>query len=173
MRETRINLMPIGLSLLQLQIADDEESFLREKTAPALIWERPPQMKQEGFIMETRLGPPRSRSGTEPLVFELVKNVTKPNPFTMGLTIGRTENNDVVVADASVSRFHAYFMSSKRDEWSLFDADSRFGTWIGGMKVAPNKPVPIPDGARLKFGEIELLFLLPSSLFDHVKRHVP
>src|SRR5689334_10029496 len=41
----------------------------------------------------------------EPIVFPVVKN--QENAFGRGITVGRTGNNDVVLDDGTVSRFHA------------------------------------------------------------------
>ena len=48
------------------------------------------------------------------MLFELKKVPGKANAFAMGVTVGRIDTNDVVLDDASVSRFHAYFQKDAR-----------------------------------------------------------
>ena len=57
-------------------------------------------------------------------------------PFSHFIAAGRTRNNDVVVLDVSVSKFHALFKKDANDVYSVQDAGSRNGTAIAG------KPVP-------------------------------
>ncbi len=47
--------------------------------------------------------------------------------FADRITIGRTPNNDVVIDDSSVSRFHAYVRRAG-DAWSVADAGSKNGS---------------------------------------------
>jgi hypothetical protein len=50
--------------------------------------------------------------------------------FPNMITVGRTANNDLVVADVSVSKFHAFFGQTPRG-LELSDAGSKNGTWVG------------------------------------------
>ncbi|NPC87103.1 FHA domain-containing protein, partial [Pyxidicoccus fallax] len=61
---------------------------------------------------------------SEAVVFPVVKSRT--NAFGRGITVGRTGNNDVVLDDGSVSRFHAWFAWVEGEEgFSLTDAGSK------------------------------------------------
>lgn len=80
------------------------------------------------------------------------------NPFGMGVTVGRLETNDVILDDESVSRFHAWF-EVRAGAWSLVDAESVFGTRVAGTAIAARTPTRLFDGARLRFGRVELVFL--------------
>lgn len=92
------------------------------------------------------------------------------NPFGMGVTVGRLETNDVVLDDESVSRFHAWF-EVRAGSWSLVDAESVFGTKVGGKPVAAKAPTRLVDGTRVHFGRVEVIFLSSArSLFERVGR---
>jgi ABC transport system ATP-binding/permease protein len=55
------------------------------------------------------------------------------------LRIGRASDNDVVVSDLSVSRYHAELRRTSRGEFEIVDLDSHNGTYLNGqrVKVAP------------------------------------
>jgi pSer/pThr/pTyr-binding forkhead associated (FHA) protein len=94
--------------------------------------------------------------GGEPLAVVVEK--TKDNAFQRRVTVGRTSNNDVVLDDASVSRFHAWLQQSDGGHWSIVDAGSRNGTQVGGRKLAPRTPASLQSGVKVRIGVIELTF---------------
>jgi hypothetical protein len=95
-------------------------------------------------------------------VFPLVK---KPGAsFPDRITIGRTGNNDIVIADTSVSRLHAYV---RRDGpgWVVADAGSKNGSWLRGDVLEARREKPLHSRAVIKLGEVELTFYLATDLF--------
>jgi hypothetical protein len=84
--------------------------------------------------------------------------------FPDRITIGRTSNNDVVIADTSISRFHAYI---RRDgpQWVVADAGSKNGSWLRGGVLEPRKERPLPSRAILRLGDVDLTFYSAADLF--------
>jgi pSer/pThr/pTyr-binding forkhead associated (FHA) protein len=122
--------------------------------------------------MGTASGAPlkEPRAG-EPVVFELKKVQGKANAFAMGVTIGRIDTNDIVIDDSSVSRFHAYFQKDTRTgDWNVVDAESKNGTWVGPLKLAPNERARVTDETKVRFGDVELVFLTVNGLFERIKK---
>lgn len=174
----------------------NEPSLKESLDVPVLVWEAPPASAsapaskeppttQQIAAMRHSMGATqqlpivtvpgvrreRLPGSPEPLVLPLVKGDSPTNAFVMGVTVGRTENNDLVLNDPSVSRFHAYFLRDRRtNAWRLVDAESMNGTWVGALKLQPNVPVDLYDQARLRFGDVEMLFVMPASLFDELAR---
>src|SRR5438105_2073759 len=73
---------------------------------------------------------------------ELYPLAKKPGAsFPDRITIGRTANNDVVVADASVSRLHAYVRQA--DGWLVADAGSKNGSWLDDVALEPRRETPL------------------------------
>jgi hypothetical protein len=108
---------------------------------------------------------PHGKFPPEPVEMELYPLAKKPGAsFPDRITIGRTSNNDVVVADPSVSRLHAYVRQA--DGWMVADAGSKNGSWIDGVVLEPRRETALPPGARVRFGDVQLTFYRSEDLFD-------
>lgn len=89
------------------------------------------------------------------------------------ISVGRAEKNDVAVPDMSLSIFHAFFTQHADGRFLLQDAGSKNGTFVDGRTVpaqARGQAVPVPDGALVRFGQVELTFLETASFCNLVKR---
>ena len=85
--------------------------------------------------------------------------------FPDRITIGRTSNNDVVIADTSISRLHAYIRRDGRN-WVVADAGSKNGSWLKGGVLEPRKERALPSRAVLRFGDVDLTFYSADDLFN-------
>jgi ABC-type multidrug transport system ATPase subunit len=140
--------------------------------------------------------PPTGRPGALGSVGSQVSQVPNRPPSavmsvrTTDLKIGRAPDNDVVVADLSVSRYHAQLRKSVRGSYEIIDLGSHNGTFLNGQRItaAPVTEVDIvgvgPATFRLVGDELQefidtgdislsardLTFTLPSGrvLLDHV-----
>ena len=93
--------------------------------------------------------------GGEPMAVVIEK--TKDNAFQRRVTVGRTKNNDIVLDDVSVSRFHAW-LQEEAGVWAVIDAGSRNGTWVGGKRLDPRVRTALASGSRVRIGAVELTF---------------
>jgi hypothetical protein len=88
------------------------------------------------------------------------------------LTIGRTPNNDIALAEPSVSRLHCYFKSSPADHGAnqagflVADAGSKNGTWLNQVRLTARREVPINNGDLLKVGDVCLYFYHADALYE-------
>lgn len=154
--------MAVGMTQLARSFIVNEARFRDEHTEPVLIWEAPRLSDGEPAWAVTRAGAVSNRPQGESLVFDVKKGADPANAFAMGITVGRASSNDIPVEDESVSRFHAFIQQDRRTgEWRLSDAESRNGTWISGERLPPNRATPLRDGSKLRFGAVEMVFLLP------------
>jgi hypothetical protein len=94
----------------------------------------------------------------------------RQSAFPSMITVGRTANNDVVLPDVSVSKFHAFFQVD-RGRLHLCDAGSRNGTAIG-RQVLPKRgsPVAVNSGDRLRFGSVELALYDAAACWDALRQ---
>ncbi|MDE2126019.1 MAG: FHA domain-containing protein [Armatimonadetes bacterium] len=68
------------------------------------------------------------------------------------LTIGRDITNQVALsADGNVSRRHAVLRSGP-EGWTVTDLGSANGTFVNGIRIAPDQPSPIQTGDELHVG---------------------
>ena len=70
-------------------------------------------------------------------------------------SIGRAKACDIVIADSSVSRFHAV-LSRRAVQWLIFDTHSTSGTVLNGRKI--DKKHSLKDGDKICFGSTEYIF---------------
>ncbi len=164
--------MSQGLSYYARRLLTEPQALQQELLGPLLMWRATPGAPQEDVLLTTEGGAFRQApSARDPVVLKVQKASKTQNAFGMGVTLGRTESNDIVIVDNSVSRFHAYFqLDARTSEWRLVDAESKYGTWIGPMKLPPTQAHPLKDGARLRFGNIEVVFYLPESFLALVEK---
>lgn len=106
----------------------------------------------------------RAPGGDQTLrVYSLLKK--KGAPFSRMITIGRTPNNDVCIANNSVSRFHAFFRDDA-ERWVVCDAGSKNGTSINGTALGFRIESEIASGAIVTMGDVVMKFYVPEDLFD-------
>lgn len=99
----------------------------------------------------------------------------RTSTFPQMITIGRTANNDIVLDDPSVSRFHAYFRvaadeATLAEPLQLCDADSGNGTFVNGDRVARNPPTEVATSDVIRIGNIELTLLRAEQVWHRVQR---
>jgi hypothetical protein len=92
------------------------------------------------------------------------------NAFTMMITVGRALNNDVVIKNGLVSKFHAYFNQCD-DTWFVTDADSSNGSYVDGRRLSTGERIEVGNESRISFSEeLNYQFLRPGSLFEYLLR---
>jgi hypothetical protein len=86
--------------------------------------------------------------------------------FPSMITVGRARNNDIIVSDALVSKFHAFFRQLEDGSWALADAGSANGTKIGEIELPPKgNPERVRDGDKITFGVSAFRFVDAASLW--------
>ncbi|MEW5740961.1 MAG: FHA domain-containing protein [Myxococcota bacterium] len=155
------------LSELLHQWRKDPRAVELRLTVPVLLFERQGTAAEEDWEKTGALLVGKPPESNDPQLFFVEKAKRSSNAFPMGVTLGRVESNDVVLDDASVSRFHAWLQFDERQKtWLLCDAQSKNGTWLDGATVAKGARLPLHDGALIKLGQASLRFLLPQTLLQ-------
>ncbi|MHA6204777.1 FHA domain-containing protein [Dyella soli] len=70
-------------------------------------------------------------------------------------TIGRRDDNDIVIGDQSVSSAHAWVMN-QQGHYVVMNTLSTNGTFVNGRRV---HEATIKHGDRIRFGQVEFVFL--------------
>lgn len=154
----------------------DDPAKVRARLAgrPVLVYE-PPQddtlsddEDDEDYQLKTQSGlSVPSIGGGDPMAVVIEK--TKDNAFQRRITIGRTANNDIVLDDTSVSRFHAWIEQQNQD-WVLVDAGSRNGSTVGGRKLAAKAPATLTNGLPVRIGALQLTYYTAQGFLDMLQR---
>ena len=87
------------------------------------------------------------------------------------VSVGRNPHNDIVIPDASVSSFHAFFPNVERPE--VLDARSTNGTHVEGSLAAvrgEGPPSKIPLGGTVRFGNVPAVLLDGPRLLDFLRQ---
>ncbi len=79
--------------------------------------------------------------------------------FPSMIMLGRTLNNDLVVGDTSLSKFHAFFRVAPGGLVEVADAGSRNGTFVGADKLVPKQMTRLRPGDRVRFARLAFQLL--------------
>jgi hypothetical protein len=153
--------MPDALLSWINRLLDDPKAFDKHLGGRSVLVYEPTQHGEDtntGHRLRTSSGVTGGNiGGGDPVVAVLEKS--KDNVFQRRVTLGRTTNNDIVLDDASVSRFHGWLQKDDGSgKWTLTDAGSKNGTWVSSSKLSAKKPVILENASKLRIGSLELTF---------------
>jgi hypothetical protein len=151
--------------------------FLKRYDHPFLLISEPQKLDlmtgSEYHTTEHRADDCGTRRGPLPVhlverqVYELKKGGSQGS-FSF-FSIGRSSNNDIVLAGTEISKLHAVIQHTGKG-FSIMDSSSRNGTFLNGVKLQPQKLLPLADKDLVTFaGLFAARFLLPSSLYAWLK----
>jgi len=128
-------------------------------------------------ITEVRLdGDPGAPTRTDSTAnLSLVVYALRRNGRSAGhlITLGRAPDNDVVVPDVSISRFHAFVKRDANGRWMMQDAGSTNGTTVNGSSVprqGHGPPAELSPGDDVRLGQVDLTFLDSEALVSFASR---
>lgn len=85
-------------------------------------------------------------------------------------TVGRSDDNNLVLPDRWISRNHAMIQMMETGEFYLIDLGSRNGSFVNGRRVSV--PVTLRDGDLLTFGQTEMRFYCPGNREIPAANHI-
>lgn len=153
------------------------ESFAKKHPSPLLLYTPTLELSapnrhfvttQVSSINEMRRtqGTEAGKRGVEQRVI-LVRKSTR-NPFAGQIYLGRAQNNDLVIEEASVSKSHAFFELGANKVWTVSDMGSANGTFIDGKQLAANAAGELRDSGKVTFGQCEMQFFTPEKFHQFV-----
>ncbi|VUD41679.1 Glycogen accumulation regulator GarA [Thalassocella blandensis] len=94
------------------------------------------------------------------------------SPNTTGniISIGRSESNDIVLNDTSISREHAHIRIDGQ-RYYLTDFGATNSTMLNETSMAPNKETALEPGDNIGFGRYQFSFLTPERFFKWVHKY--
>jgi pSer/pThr/pTyr-binding forkhead associated (FHA) protein len=104
----------------------------------------------------------------EQSIFLLRKPVSSSIRDLRTFTVGRTQQNDILMNDFAISREHAV-VELRGDRYYLKDLGSSNGTYVGG-KLIDDRGTLLQDGHAVRFARYEFNFLSVGALFELLKK---
>ncbi len=146
-------------SLLTRQLAFGAEAFARRYPNCWLLWEAGGTHGHLSdvslSVVETAVAGTRKNSphpaGDDSLCF-----VLKPSEGE-SLRVGRALDNEVVIAEPTVSRVHAR-LELEGTEWHLLPLSEKRRTLVGGKVAFPGESVKLSSGVAVELGGVKLSF---------------
>lgn len=138
------------------------EAFIATWPHDWLIWE-PGNWKPPGptTLVESPTPP-------APAVGEALALALAERPGSAQVTVGRGSDCDVPVNDGTLSLLHLVFMRSSDGLWTVRDANSRNGTFVGGRRLEPGKPAVLQDSDQIRAAQVVFTYATPQHLFSRL-----
>ena len=110
-------------------------------------------------------------SGISNAIFMLRKKLYSPEPNPSIITIGRTQDNDIVIADYAISKKHAQIIIFK-DKYFIVDTGSTNGTSVNEIRVIQGMKVQLSVNCTVSFGRICFVFAHPLQVYRGMHREI-
>ena len=107
----------------------------------------------------------------EQSIFLLRKSVRGKSGELTRFSIGRTQENDILMMDFAISRAQAE-VELRGEDYILKDLGSSNGTFVNGDLI-DDRGVALRDGDRVRFARYEFQFLPAAWLYDLLKERAP
>ncbi len=109
------------------------------------------------------------KEGISSAIFYLKKQSFSYEPKNNTFSLGRSEVNDIVIADYAISKKHCsiIFFFGK---YFITDFGSTNGVDINGTLSKPNVKFQLPVNSTITFGRLAFVFLSPTNIYRTLKR---
>lgn len=147
--------------------------FVRRLEGPLLVVAM--QRRDERVADDTKIGnqelsPSASRLARLHNGSKVIATNLKPRKVADAITLGRADDNDVPLADDTISSHHAELViDDVTGRITLEDLGSTNGTELNEEPVHPGKPVDLSDGDVVCFGDAVYLFFTPGGFHDALR----
>lgn len=166
-------MIPLPFSTLLLH-NPSMEGWRKDVRDPVVLWEAAPgtalHLSDDDEDQPTVAGVEQVGPTVEdPLVFLFTRELNRPG--VTDLLIGRSDENNLVVNHASVSRVHAKLdRDPVTKRWRLTDLGSLMGTRVEGTRLVKGVPELLIDRVHVEVGEVTLRFMQPASFLAYVEK---
>ena len=157
--------------IISLSLSSTPQSFLGVISAPVLV-QFHSRRRFSSSSSGTSLSDPSKKN--LPQVIQLLRQgnnfpvfFLQPKGVPGVVRAGRSEQNDLVFADDTVSARHAVFLFHPTTKTvSVKDLASSNGTWVNGQRLVATTEAVLFDGDTLYLGELGFLFFYPHGLYE-------
>lgn len=169
-------------TLVSLATSSTRDDFVYAVHCPAFVGsgirdgelERVAASGQSGKWQKTQMFNPSIRAlliegaSIEQSIFLLRKPVGGRSSELRQFTIGRTQENDILMNDFAISRSHA-IVELRGEDYYLKDLGSSNGTYVNG-KLIDDRGTLLQDGDAVRFARYDFIFLSVEGLFELLKK---
>ena len=147
--------------------------FLQKYDCSVLIWPQEADwMADAPFQFETYRGEypngepsyffPRTESQKAKTLVVEIRKQSSPAPSNM-ICVGRADDNDIVLANHTISKLHSYFLASADQKlYEIVDANSTNGTLLNSTRLTAYENHLLSNGDQVQFGPtIKMVYLTP------------
>ncbi len=121
-----------------------------------------------GDNSQTKITTPE-KEGISSAIFYLKKQSYSYEPKKNTFSLGRSEVNDIVIADYAISKKHCSIISFF-GKYFITDFGSTNGVDINGTLLKPNVKFQLPINSTITFGRLAFVFLSPTNIYRTLKR---
>ncbi len=159
------------LSVLAMKFSSSDLAVFRAAHSSSwLVWEpgswKPPQRSATVQIQTGGLlaATPVPDKGAEALAFSMT-----PKHPQAEIALGRSESNDIVINDATLSSRHLVFSQDSLG-WKVRDAGSTNGSSVDGSQLLAGTTLRLRANSVLRAGQVKLTFLDSAGMLARLKK---
>ena len=162
---------PVLVRTVPIHDGDDDDSGFHTEVQDRKAMRATAKLNRRTIQMRTVFPPApepeADRSSDVTIVHPIEKRAGAP--FRDRIGIGRSA--DVTIPLPAMSKYHAFFTppSAEGTPYTVTDAESKNGTFVGPTKLTPSVAHPIEDGEKLRFGPYHMTFRTAEGLFELVE----
>lgn len=94
--------------------------------------------------------------GNEPIKWAKIPKPADNSGYKKVVTVGSNFQNEMVIPDSSISRYHASIKIDPKKRVYIVDNGSTNGTKVNGIKITPHQPVQIKKGHNIMLGDYDI-----------------
>jgi len=106
-------------------------------------------------------------SGLQRAIYPLLKQDLSISPSHV-FTVGRDNQNDLVLVDYTISRTHAQ-IKLENGRYFVTDQGSTNGTVMDGTRLTPQKDYPFNAKNEVRFGRFSFIVMTATDLYVHLR----
>ncbi|OGV32028.1 MAG: hypothetical protein A2020_13960 [Lentisphaerae bacterium GWF2_45_14] len=104
-------------------------------------------------------------------IYMLRKRRFAPEDEENVFKIGRSQDNDIIIADYVISKHHAEIILF-RNMYFILDSNSTNGTKVNGRPVTSQMKIQLQVNSVISFGRYAFVFAPPLQLFRAIRREI-
>ncbi|RME02396.1 MAG: FHA domain-containing protein [Planctomycetota bacterium] len=153
-----------------------EEEFLKEYPGPLLVTDEEVEEAESelpsrtddisNLVAEVLRAPHKIADPSVRKVIAVRKN--SQDSYEKMITLGRTDNNDIVLKLPYISKFHAYFLKLPDGRYAISDAESFNKTMVNDQELKPHEKRQLEFGDRITIGnKLSCTYFPPRAFYEY------